>query len=354
MSLAVSSRRIVENQNGICCVMALSDRIIYTSYIRGPWFDSYYVNGSDPEKLFSSGQRIQIVRQEPTDTSKQPIRTHYLGHVTGYQPISDHYFLIRSRTVDVRIKWGMAPPYSDSGSGEHEGATYCSHQETTEPGFFSPNRTEPNLKNFLPYRTEPNFGYRTEPNHTKLFLFKYFSKKSWRAPIKLKKPDFWPFFDQKIRWFGQNFPPNRTEPNRRKNTEPPNRTEPNRIFGRFLEEERAIKRSLLRCIPRCIYSIFSSPLPALPQVYTTAFDKTKLIRFDSYYVNGSDPEKLFSSGQRIQIVRQEPTDTSKQPIRTHYLGHVTGYQPISHVTGYQPISDHYFLIRSVSEEGGII
>ena len=27
----------------------------------------------------------------------QPIRTCYLGHVTGYQPIRDQYFLIRSR-----------------------------------------------------------------------------------------------------------------------------------------------------------------------------------------------------------------------------------------------------------------
>eukprot|EP00116_Pleurobrachia_bachei_P015947 sb/3476209/ len=27
--------------------------------------------------------------QEPTDTSKQPIRTRYLSHVTGYQPIRD-------------------------------------------------------------------------------------------------------------------------------------------------------------------------------------------------------------------------------------------------------------------------
>eukprot|EP00116_Pleurobrachia_bachei_P015694 sb/3475956/ len=26
----------------------------------------------------------------------KPIRTHYLGHVTGYQPIRDQYFLIRS------------------------------------------------------------------------------------------------------------------------------------------------------------------------------------------------------------------------------------------------------------------
>eukprot|EP00116_Pleurobrachia_bachei_P000676 sb/3460938/ len=33
---------------------------------------------------------------EPTKTSKQPIRTRYLGHVTSYQPIMDQYFLIRS------------------------------------------------------------------------------------------------------------------------------------------------------------------------------------------------------------------------------------------------------------------
>eukprot|EP00116_Pleurobrachia_bachei_P004608 sb/3464870/ len=47
--------------------------------------------------------------------------------------------------------------------------------------------------------------------------------------------------------------------------------------------------------------------------------------------------------------------TSKQPIRTRYLGHVNGYQPIrdqyflkltrdlGHVTSYQPIRDQYFL-----------
>eukprot|EP00116_Pleurobrachia_bachei_P016258 sb/3476520/ len=37
--------------------------------------------------------------QEPTETSKQPIRTRYLGHVTGYQPIRDRYFLIRLSKV---------------------------------------------------------------------------------------------------------------------------------------------------------------------------------------------------------------------------------------------------------------
>ena len=34
--------------------------------------------------------------QQPTDISKQPIRTRYLGHVTAYQPIRDHYLLTRS------------------------------------------------------------------------------------------------------------------------------------------------------------------------------------------------------------------------------------------------------------------
>eukprot|EP00116_Pleurobrachia_bachei_P016332 sb/3476594/ len=33
---------------------------------------------------------------EPTETSKQPIRTRYLGHVAGYQPIREQYFLIWS------------------------------------------------------------------------------------------------------------------------------------------------------------------------------------------------------------------------------------------------------------------
>eukprot|EP00116_Pleurobrachia_bachei_P003253 sb/3463515/ len=56
-----------------------------------------------------------------------------------------------------------------------------------------------------------------------------------------------------------------------------------------------------------------------------------------------------SSHGRVRLAH-EPTETSKQPIRTRYLGHVTGYQPIGdqtryfrHVTGYQPIRDQYFL-----------
>eukprot|EP00116_Pleurobrachia_bachei_P015444 sb/3475706/ len=46
--------------------------------------------------------------QGPTDTSKQPIRTRYLGDVTGYQPIRDQYFLIRP----VPDYHSYAPNYS--------------------------------------------------------------------------------------------------------------------------------------------------------------------------------------------------------------------------------------------------
>eukprot|EP00116_Pleurobrachia_bachei_P011606 sb/3471868/ len=49
--------------------------------------------------------------QEPTKTCKHPIGTRYLGHVTGYQPIRDQYFLIRSvpelnDVVHYYMKWG--------------------------------------------------------------------------------------------------------------------------------------------------------------------------------------------------------------------------------------------------------
>eukprot|EP00116_Pleurobrachia_bachei_P018651 sb/3478913/ len=39
--------------------------------------------------------------QQPNESSKQPIRTPYLGHVTGYQPIRDHYFLILGVTCNA-------------------------------------------------------------------------------------------------------------------------------------------------------------------------------------------------------------------------------------------------------------
>eukprot|EP00116_Pleurobrachia_bachei_P013161 sb/3473423/ len=45
------------------------------------------------------GNNSIVVSQELTDTSKQPIRTCYLVHVTGYQLIRDQYFFVRSVPV---------------------------------------------------------------------------------------------------------------------------------------------------------------------------------------------------------------------------------------------------------------
>ena len=39
---------------------------------------------------------IYIICQQETGFSKQPIRTRYLGHVTGFQPIRDQHLLVRS------------------------------------------------------------------------------------------------------------------------------------------------------------------------------------------------------------------------------------------------------------------
>eukprot|EP00116_Pleurobrachia_bachei_P010696 sb/3470958/ len=51
--------------------------------------------------------------------SKQPIRTRYLGHVTGYQPISGQYFLIRS------VLGSFSAARSDAGS-QQKPSTTCS------------------------------------------------------------------------------------------------------------------------------------------------------------------------------------------------------------------------------------
>eukprot|EP00116_Pleurobrachia_bachei_P018899 sb/3479161/ len=52
------------------------------------------------------GQLNLHLKQEPTETSKQPIRTRFLGHVTGYQPIRDQSFLIQSVAVEARRPLG--------------------------------------------------------------------------------------------------------------------------------------------------------------------------------------------------------------------------------------------------------
>ncbi|KAL5260078.1 hypothetical protein ACHWQZ_G010263 [Mnemiopsis leidyi] len=70
----------------------------------------------------------------------------------------------------------------------------------------------------------------------------------------------------------------------------------------FKEEVRDHSSWIDRLIPGCVRNSFASPLDPLPQVYTTTFDKNKLLKMEHYYVGGADPDTLFTSSQRIQIV----------------------------------------------------
>eukprot|EP00116_Pleurobrachia_bachei_P006244 sb/3466506/ len=49
----------------------------------------------------AAGRENVNAELEPTDPSKQPIRTRYLGHVTGYQPIGDQNFAVPAQGVIV-------------------------------------------------------------------------------------------------------------------------------------------------------------------------------------------------------------------------------------------------------------
>eukprot|EP00116_Pleurobrachia_bachei_P005245 sb/3465507/ len=65
----------------------------------GSFFGNHWLLERKCVRLGKHAAAYSVVFQEPTETSKQPIRIHYLGLMTGYQPISDQSFLIRSVPV---------------------------------------------------------------------------------------------------------------------------------------------------------------------------------------------------------------------------------------------------------------
>eukprot|EP00116_Pleurobrachia_bachei_P015310 sb/3475572/ len=74
-----------------------------------------------PDSIFSflgarknCAQSIGLTRDRP---SKRPIRARYLGHVTGYQPIKDQHFFIRSLKLMKLVggKGGPLTPFAAAG-----------------------------------------------------------------------------------------------------------------------------------------------------------------------------------------------------------------------------------------------
>eukprot|EP00116_Pleurobrachia_bachei_P010964 sb/3471226/ len=76
--------------------------------------DGVYVYGLFIEGAIWDREKMQMGEAAPKilyDTIPEPIRTRYIGHLTGYQPIRDQYFLMRV-TVNPNIL--QAPVYKTS------------------------------------------------------------------------------------------------------------------------------------------------------------------------------------------------------------------------------------------------
>eukprot|EP00116_Pleurobrachia_bachei_P010824 sb/3471086/ len=75
--------------------------------------------------MFIPIKKMNFELKEPTDTSKQPIRTRYLGQVTGYQPIRDQYFLIRPVPGVNQFHTLSCPCYLDQGRTSSDRLCTC-------------------------------------------------------------------------------------------------------------------------------------------------------------------------------------------------------------------------------------
>ena len=82
------------------CSLSFISRLVWSS-CETPSENKYICrntnfNNFDTWWYLSSTAENHSTEQRPTESSKQPIRNRYLGHVTGYKPIRDQYFQIRS------------------------------------------------------------------------------------------------------------------------------------------------------------------------------------------------------------------------------------------------------------------
>eukprot|EP00116_Pleurobrachia_bachei_P004131 sb/3464393/ len=203
------------------------------------------------------------LRQEPTDTSKQPIRTRYLGHVTGYQPIRDE-FLPGSIPLSI------------------SGRCWLLHSHCTSPL----------RKQYTWWRcsclcqatyvdSEANYQPLTSLLISSSVVSNYLGMCHHRATLPIQPaaedPMIWTFY--------------KTDDS---------------------------------------FSIECNGVMLVSYTFDSCQIGNSNWKGDTIGKIGFSPtHDTASNFYRASIpLRQEPTDTSKQPIRTRYLGHVTGYQPI--------------------------
>eukprot|EP00116_Pleurobrachia_bachei_P005185 sb/3465447/ len=279
-------------------------------------------------------EKVMRVKTEP---SKQPIRTSYLGYVSGYQPIRDQYFLIRSvASMKVSV-------------------------DTITVAVFE--KLGPLLKSLRP-------ASPTQPSTITTPFPKRLSN------ILKKLPGDREVSVEKLSFSLSDIPQSR-EPRQRPKTPVtptllnPHSSLPSALLTPLTPIESlppllnplpptdSYRHALSNPLSLHIFIMSMSGLMAkhhkTPQDHATIKQQHARAVFTPLPTRHNNPlirtgkwSKLLHASisscilgvhvQDFQTTFQEPTEPSKQPIRTSYLVHVTGYQPIR---------DQYFIIRSI-------
>eukprot|EP00116_Pleurobrachia_bachei_P005180 sb/3465442/ len=239
--------------------------------------------------------------KEPTGLSKQPIRTRYLGHVTDYQPVRDPYFLIRDATTEVEEGLG---PYMFDATVVAE----CLKQQGT------------------------NVERLSDPYHYKIVIGCLLVSVGAMTMRKSGGARLLAANDLSAPTVLSSAAPREGE------SAFPLPTLSDWPIIKSILREFQINPSFFRADDNTVGALRSfaakSRAPPLLRIQQTK-QTTSLSLTSHYLLRITLSQSLLTACQGIN---QELTETSKQPIKTRYLGHVTGYQPIR---------DEYFLIRSV-------
>eukprot|EP00116_Pleurobrachia_bachei_P003634 sb/3463896/ len=258
-----------------------------------------------------------------TETSRQPIRTHYLGHMTGYQPIRDQNFLIRSvpdtqlrNTLQFTITYkGTKTPFNANLNDNSASVMF-----TSEDGGGEDNKWSMGMV------CVPKTDYRSVCE-----ICEDIADQQLAGPegdeilyggaiphLILKQCIEWGRWRQTLQW--------------------PILTVRNGVLNM---KEAHMAGTNVRCDENglaCCYYFNGSVILYSHNYHNGTYNPNTHceyiidIDWDCNLVMCVELDMSMAPGSG------EPTRPRKQPIRTGYLGHVTGYQLIW---------DQYFLIRSV-------
>eukprot|EP00116_Pleurobrachia_bachei_P003470 sb/3463732/ len=288
---------------------------------------------------------------KPTETSKQPIRTGYLGRVTGYQPIRDQYFLIRSVPAahhnQSRVSFiiGLAGECKEGCRYKPIRTLYLDHATGYQPirdqyylyyfySFEQPIQEILETNSDWLFRSEPTESGNTARSDCLFTCFGRFLIITFKLQVTLYLLSIMLSFRSVLeqtssRVLEQTCAAPSQSPMVSISIAADQSTLVKRRAGdRTARSENAALRTSL---PKCIVI---SPAPDPQLVANAQFSPAGLPK-----CGDEDNDLLFHEcPDQYKYARNRPTQVNES-IRTRYLGHVTGYQPIR--------IQYNFLIRSV-------